>query len=84
MKVYVAGLGLSSGGHFSQVFRSEQKAREYVEGLFEDDVSDREWSWEKVIDQDPDAGLSVEGERLYYGFEKDRKGFIMEKEVEHQ
>lgn len=83
MRVYVAGLGLSEGGHFSiEVFAEANDARDYVEELLEDHPGERKWSSEKVIGHDVEnSSLTDEGERLYYGFEHDTKGFIMEKEV---
>lgn len=81
--VYLAGLGISSGGVFSlQVFSEVNDAKEYVEEQLEDyDDQEREWSTEPVIDHHPGEGLSSPGKRMYYGFEKFRKGFIQEKEL---
>jgi len=81
--VYIAGLGLSEGGKFSiDVFTDINEARDYVEEFFEDSALDREWSTEPIIEQEPGESLSVSGEALYYGFEKRKKGFIEERELE--
>lgn len=82
MKVFIAGIGSSDGGHYSlEVFSNATDARDYVEDMLEDHPGEREWSTQPVIDHSPGEGLEANGEQLYYGFERYWKGFIKETEV---
>lgn len=78
--VYLAGQGHSDGGfHSMEVFESKEDAKQYAESLFEDD---REWTIESDLMMDTETGdLYADGETEYYGFEREMKGFVKEKEV---